>query len=111
MTFSFPLNGTIDDFNQSFKVYQWVVWDITNQRWEEIETIYNQVLHSWQTTYIGFNNNFALIEKEELTKIRSVELGGGQIPSFEFSIVIIAFTVYYGISIRKKRKLGEKNVK
>ena len=105
ISFSYPLNGTIEDSNQSFSEFQWVVWNEQNQDWEEIETVYNQVLHSWETTFIGFNKFFALVEIEELTKMKPVEVGGGQIPSFEFPLVIIALCVYNGfLNVHKKKK-------
>jgi hypothetical protein len=111
ISLSYPINGTNEDVNQSFSEFQWIIWDEQNGEWEEVETKYNQVLHSWDTTFIGFNRYFALIETGTETKIKSVELGGGQIPAFEYPIVILAICSYYGITIRRKQKKGEKSVK
>jgi hypothetical protein len=107
ISFSYPLDEVIEDFNQTFRVFQWVKWNKQNQEWEEVDTVYNQVLHSWETTIIGSNSFFALIETDTQTKIKSVELGGGQIPSFEFPMVILALSTYYGIYIKRKQKKGE----
>ncbi len=104
LSFTYLLPEPLVNNNQDFQVKQWVVWDDQSQDWSEVETIYNQVLHAWVTTVIEYHQYFALVETGESTQLKSVEVGGGSIPSFELPLVIMAIMTIYGLKSKRKQK-------
>ena len=107
LTFRYSLPDPLIDDNQSFPVYTWVSWDQEGGNWGIPKANYNQVSHAWETTINSFSPYFALIETDSSTHLKSVEIGGGSISSFELPIVIVALCVIYRLKIRKNRKIGE----
>jgi hypothetical protein len=94
LTLTYPLLEQLGNSTDTFPLYKWAVWE--NQEWSELETIYDQVSHSWITTYLGYSQYFALIDSGEVTQLKSVKVGGGSIPAFElptilFSVCVIVF--------------------
>jgi hypothetical protein len=110
ISFTYLLPEPLLDSNQSFAVMQWVKWNDQSQEWSETVTIYNQVLHAWVTTSIGYSQYFALVETGVSTQLKSVEVGGGSIPSFELPLAIVSILVIYGIKSKRKENNGVKNV-
>ncbi|PWI49309.1 hypothetical protein CEE45_01885 [Candidatus Heimdallarchaeota archaeon B3_Heim] len=102
VSFIYHLTEPLLGINQSFQVKQWVVWNEQSQEWSEVETIYNQILHAWVTTSIGYNQYFALVGTGMSTQLKSVDVGGGTIPSFELPFVILSILAFY--SLKSKRK-------
>lgn len=100
MTLNLPLDDT--DQTNSFDVYQWVHWDNSNNQWQEITTSYNAISHSWEATYEGDVEFFALLNTGDTTELISVEPGGGQIPAFTTPIVITSL-ITCSIILRKKK--------
>jgi hypothetical protein len=100
MTLSLPLDNTNQTNN--FDVYQWVHWDSPNNQWQEITTSYNTISHSWEATYEGGVEFFALIQTGDTTELKSIEPGGGQIPAFTIFIVITSL-ITCNIILRKKK--------
>lgn len=104
ISFIYHLTEPLTGINQSFQVMQWVRWNSQAQEWSETETLYNQVSHAWVTTSVGYNQYFALIETDRSTQLKSVEVGGGGIPSFELPLVILSFLAIYGLKSKRKQK-------
>jgi len=102
ISFIYHLTEPLTGINQSFQVMQWVKWNDQAQEWSETETLYNQVLHTWVTTSVGYNQYFALIETDQSTQLKSVEVGGGGIPSFELPLVILSLLAIYGFKSKRK---------
>jgi hypothetical protein len=100
MTLNLPLDDT--DQTNTFDVYQWVHWDNSNNQWQEITTSYNAISHSWEATYEGDIEFFALIKTGDTTELKSIEPGGGQIPAFTIFIVITGL-ITCSIFLRKKK--------
>ena len=107
MTLNLPLFDT--NQTNAFDVYQWAYWDNNTNQWIDLVTSYNEVSHSWEATYDGAVALFVLEKTGETTSKKSVEVGGGQIPSFEFDISIIGLFLLYSV-IHKRRK-SKKNKK
>ena len=105
VSFIYYLTEPLMELNQSFQVNQWVVWNDQSQEWSEVETIYNQIQHAWVTTSVGYNQYFALIATGMSTHVKSVEVGGGSIPSFELPLVLLSILVISGFKSKKIRKL------
>lgn len=101
MTLNLPLSDT--NQTNTFDVHQWAYWDNNTNQWIDLVTSYNEVSHSWEATYDGAVALFALEKTGETTSKKSVEVGGGQIPSFEFDISIIGLFLLYSV-IHKRRK-------
>ncbi|MHA2096785.1 MAG: hypothetical protein ACW98F_19390 [Candidatus Hodarchaeales archaeon] len=104
VSFTYLLPEPLVNSNQEFQVKKWVVWNKQSQKWSEVETIYNQILHAWVTTSLGYNQYFALVETGESTQLKSVEVGGGSIPSFELPFVIMSLLAIYGNKSSRKQK-------
>ncbi|MFX0182484.1 MAG: hypothetical protein ACFE95_05300 [Candidatus Hodarchaeota archaeon] len=102
MTLNLPLDET--DQPNTFDIYQWVHWDNSNNRWQEIMTSYNALSHSWEATYEGSIEFFALIKTGGTTELKSIEPGGGQIPAFTIFIVITSL-ITCSIILRKKKSM------
>jgi hypothetical protein len=107
LTLLYSLPDPLINDNQSFPVYTWVSWDQEGENWGIPKANYNQVSHAWETTVHSFSPYFALIETDSTTRLKSVEVGGGSIPSFELPVIIVALWVVYGLKIRKNQKNGE----
>ncbi len=107
LTLFYPLKSPLITENQSFPVYNWMVWDELEEKWGIPDAHYNQVAHAWEITINSFSPYFALIETESLTRLRSVEVGGGWISSFELPLVIITLIVLNLHRIKRTRKKGE----
>jgi hypothetical protein len=99
LTLNFPLSEQLGNNRDTFPLYQWIVWD--NQEWVDLETIYDQVSHSWITTNLGYSQYFALIDSGDITQQKSVKVGGGSIPAFDLPTILISICV---LSIIKKVK-------
>ncbi len=99
----YHLEEPLVDVNQSFPVMQWAIWDEQQQEWSAIDTIYNQVLHAWSSTVTGYYQYFALVDPEESTRLKAVEVGGGAIPSFELPLVLLTIISIYGMKKTRKR--------
>jgi hypothetical protein len=104
VSFIYHLTEPLTGINQSFQVNEWVVWDDQLEEWTEVETIYNQILHAWVTTAIDYNQYFALVDTGMSTQQKSVEVGGGSIPSFELPLVIMAIMTIYVSKSKRKQK-------
>ena len=91
LTLIFPLAEQLNNFNETFSLYDWVVWD--NEEWVETTTSYDQVSHAWKTTNLGYSQYFALIDSGEKTQIKSVVVGGGSIPAFELPTILFSICV------------------
>ncbi len=103
MTFTFLLNGSSSAIDSTIEVYKWAYWDNQEEKWLILETSYNSVTHSWQATHEGNITLFALIKTDETTSLTSVIPGGGQIPSFEYSVILLGlFFIRYLLLMRKK---------
>lgn len=103
MTFTFPLNDLSSVIDSSIEVYKWAYWDNQENKWLILDTSYNAVSHSWQATHEGNTTLFALIKTDETTSFTSVIPGGGQIPSFEYSGILLGlFFLRYLLLMRKK---------
>jgi hypothetical protein len=94
LTLTYPLSEQLGNSTDTFPLYQWIVWE--NQEWVDLETIYDQVSHSYITTYLGYSQYFAIIDSGEITQLKSVEVGGGSIPAFDlptilFSVCVVVF--------------------
>ena len=106
LTLTYPLSDPPENLSDTFPLYQWFVWD--DQEWVVVETTYDQVTHSWKMTNLGYSQYFVLVDSGETTQLRSVVIGGGSIPAFEFPTIIIAFSVV--VSIKKvKKNVSNKN--
>jgi len=93
-----------DLINSSFPVYEWIIWD---NSWQTLTTAYNPISHSWEATFEGYASYFALNKKQDTTFTKSVEVGGGQLPSFE--LLTGLFTIFLMVTIKfRKNRTGEK---
>ncbi|UCE13474.1 MAG: hypothetical protein JSV04_14990 [Candidatus Heimdallarchaeota archaeon] len=88
MTFVYTLNNSGVEYNSSFEVYEWVYWNSSRNEWIGIITSFNEVSYSWEATVKGSIQYFALRKTGETTKRKSVEIGGGEIPSFDWMVTI-----------------------
>ncbi len=104
VTFTYLLSEPLLDENQSFPVFHWNVWDDQNLKWSESDTIYNQVLHAWVTTSIGYHQYFALVDADKSTHLKSVVVGGGQLPSFDVILVLLSISIVYVYNRKRKQK-------
>ncbi|MFX0171708.1 MAG: hypothetical protein ACFE9L_07300, partial [Candidatus Hodarchaeota archaeon] len=88
-----------------FEIYQWVYWDESNNQWQEITTSYNAITQSWEATFEGAVEVFALVKSGDTTALKSIEPGGGQIPGFRAIIVVIGLITCSIILRERKSKL------
>ncbi len=105
LTFSVVLEGS----HENFPIYSWVYWDNQENSWDDIETSYSEVTHSWEATYVGYIQYFGLINTHQTTVKKSVILGGGQIPSFEFFTVLVSIVLISMMSRNFKKKRSKDN--
>jgi len=94
-----------------FPVYQWMHWDGQSEEWVNITTSYNEVSNSWEATYNGFVQYFALINPGIETTLISITPGGGQIPSFEIITTLLSLmTMTILVYNKKKPKKNSKHL-
>jgi hypothetical protein len=90
----------------NFPIFQWVYWNNQENSWIDIGTSYSEVSNTWEATYEGYIEYFALLNTGLTTVYKSVIPGGGQIPSFEIFQAISALIIISSCSvIYKRRKL------
>ncbi|MFX0014995.1 MAG: hypothetical protein ACFFB2_07730 [Promethearchaeota archaeon] len=85
-----------------FPEYQWKRWDVESNQWLNITTVYNEISYSWQATYEGYVHHFALVNTGEITSVKSITPGGGQIPSFEVITTLLSLITITIVFYRKK---------
>ncbi len=90
-------------------IFQWMYWDNQKNSWFDLGTSYSEVTNSWEATYEGYIEYFALVNTGETTVQKSIIPGGGQIPSFEIFQTVLALVIIslYSV-IYKRRKLKRK---
>ncbi|MHA2075703.1 MAG: hypothetical protein ACW97X_13870, partial [Candidatus Hodarchaeales archaeon] len=71
ITFSVMLGGSREDF----PIFLWFYWDNEDNSWQDMETSYSEVTHSWEATYDGYIQYFGLINTHETTVKKSVIVG------------------------------------
>lgn len=108
MTLIFPLKNLDLDSNSSFEVYEWTYWNSTRNEWNRLLTSFNEVSHSWEATFEGSLQYFALRKTGETTYKKSVIVGGGQIPSFDwlitiFTLSLVSLVAFFRRSYTKRR--------
>lgn len=88
--------------DQAIYVYQWTQWGTSG--WTNLISIYDQVSHSWISTFDGFLPYFGLIDTLETTNTKSVKVGGGSISGFEFTSTLLMIGLVIFISRKKKNR-------
>ncbi len=102
ITLIYLVNNSSEVPLQSVEEYQWEYWDVNNQKWVEIKTIFNNIKNQWEATIErGDILFFALLKTGETITLESIIPGGGQVNSYEIYIVFIALLLS---SKRRKRK-------
>ena len=86
------------------EVYEWQYFDINLDTWKSLPSIYNTVDNTWESSNEGLIQIFTLISTGETTQLKSVELGGGQIPGFELHIMLFALIVSFFIKKNNRSK-------
>ncbi|MHA1968688.1 MAG: hypothetical protein ACW964_12895 [Candidatus Hodarchaeales archaeon] len=105
ITFSVMLEGSREDF----PIYLWFYWDNEDNSWQDMGTSYSEVTHSWEATYDGYIQYFGLINTHETTGKKSVIVGGGQIPSFEYFPALISVILLSLLSRNFRKKRSKEN--